>query len=329
MALSGMMLKDEKIRNKVGDLLMNMWMIVLFLLIGFLAGYIEPISKKIFRIAEVITRIGLIVLLAAMGAKIGVDDRIFTQLSTIGFQALMLALGSVIGSIFLVKLVSLRFNFTIGSRGAEDEDIAGGGESGAMTLIIIASVVGGILAGLFILSPSFFIYLDQVTTYALAALLLGVGVDIGRNKEILSQLKELGWQITTIPLIVAIGSIAGAVIIGFFLGLAGNEAAAVGAGFGWYSLSGILLAKIYSVELGSLAFLANVFRELLTIISLPFVVKYLGKLTGIAPGGATTMDVTLPLIKETAGEETVIPAFINGVILSALVPLLVPFLVNL
>jgi uncharacterized membrane protein YbjE (DUF340 family) len=83
------------------------------------------------------------------------------------------------------------------------------------------------------------------------------------------------------------------------------------------------------VELGSLAFLSNVFRELLTIIILPFVVKYLGRITSIAPGGATTMDVTLPIIKETAGEETVIPAFVSGAILSILVPILVPFLISL
>jgi uncharacterized membrane protein YbjE (DUF340 family) len=108
-----------------------------------------------------------------------------------------------------------------------------------------------------------------------------------------------------------------------------KEAMAVGAGFGWYSLSAVLITKIHSVELGSVAFLTNVFRELLTIISLPFVVKYIGKIPSIGPGGATTMDVTLPLIKKVAGEEIAVPAFISGVVLSSLVPILVPFILNI
>ena len=171
--------------------------------------------------------------------------------------------------------------------------------------------------------------MDKITTYALAALLFGVGVDLGKNKEIFVQLKNLGWQILALPFLIAVGSIVGAIIIGLFIGLSSNEAAAVGAGFGWYSLSGVILSKLHSVELGSIAFLANVFRELITIISLPFVVKYFGKLTAIAPGGATTMDVTLPIIKKTAGDETVIPAFFSGAVLSILVPILVPFLIGL
>jgi len=58
-------------------------------------------------------------------------------------------------------------------------------------------------------------------------------------------------------------------------------------------------------------------------------VKYLGRLISIAPGGATTMDVTLPLIKKTAGDEMVLPALINGIVLSALVPILVPLFLKM
>jgi len=198
-----------------------------------------------------------------------------------------------------------------------------------MTFIIVFSVIVGILIGIFILPPASFNIINNATTWALAILLFGVGVDIGQNRVIFKQFKKLGWQIVFIPFLIAFASIVSSLIVGMILGLKFNEAAAVGAGFGWYSLSGVLLAKIYSVQLGSLAFLTNVFRELITFIILPFVVKYLGRLTAIAPGGATTMDVTLPLIKEVAGEEIVIPAFISGAVLSSLVPILVPFLINL
>ena len=309
---------------------MNIWFLLLFLLAGFLIGYFKPFQEKFYNITGILTMVGLIILLASMGAKIGVDDKILSQLDKIGFKAFLTAFGSVGGSILLVKLYSRKMEFKIKAQnqvesGLDDEE----GSNRVMTFIIIGSVVTGILAGIFLIPQPYFVYLDTATTYALAILFLGIGIDIGLNKEIFLQVKELGWQILMIPILIAVGSIIGAVVIGLFIGLGHNEAAAVGAGFGWYSLSGVIIAKIYSVELGSLAFLSNVFRELMTIIFLPVMVNKLGKLSGIASGGATTMDVTLPLIKETAGEEAVIPAFISGVILTSLVPVLIPFLIYL
>ncbi len=308
---------------------MNIWMIILFLLLGFLLGYFEPFPGKFYSLADLITKLGLTILLASMGAKIGVDDRILTQIDTLGVQAFLLALASIVGSIILVKLFSFQLSYRIDEEDYGEEKIAEDGHNGFMTYLIIFSVIGGILAGLYLIPPPFFSSLDLITSYALAVLLFGVGIDIGQNKNIFAHAREFGLQIIVIPVLVVIGSIIGAIILGYFLGMAVNETAAVAAGFGWYSLSGVLISEIHSVELGSLAFLSNVFRELITFLILPFVVKYFGKIASIAPGGATTMDVTLPVIKETAGEEMVIPAFINGVILSSLVPILVPFLINL
>ena len=311
---------------------MNMWLIIFFLLMGFLIGYYKILAGWFFQLAGYITTFGLVILLAAMGAKIGMDPKILSQLDKIGIQALFMAIGSILGSIFLVKIFSLKLGAEIERKSKEEDIVEKEVEEESnhfMTYMIIGSVVFGILLGLFFLPENLIKVMDKVTTFALAALLFGVGVDLGKNKEIFQQLKSLGWQILLLPVLIAIGSIIGAVIIGFFIGLTSSEAAAVGAGFGWYSLSGVILGKLHSVELGSLAFLSNVFRELITIISLPLIVKYLGKLTGIAPGGATTMDVTLPVIKETAGEETVIPAFFSGAVLSILVPILVPFLIGL
>lgn len=307
-------------------------MIIIFLLAGFLVGYLEPLVKgqrKIFlKITQYLTTGGLIILLISMGAKIGADEKILNQIKQIGWQALILALGSIGGSLLFVKLWANQLSIKLESAALEEEIVASS-TSSFFSLLIVCSVIVGLIVGLLIIPEAYFSYLEIVTTYALGILLFGVGIDIGRHRKIFRQVKDLGWRLLIIPCLIAGGSIGGAWISGYFLGLPGNEATAVGAGFGWYSLSGIILTKIYSVELGSLAFLTNIFREVITFLILPFVVKYLGKLTAIAPGGATTMDVTLPLIKKIVGHELVIPAFISGVVLSILVPLLVPLLINL
>lgn len=198
-----------------------------------------------------------------------------------------------------------------------------------MTLLIVSSVLVGVFLGRFVLPSEVISWLDSFVSVALGILVLGVGIELGQSGDVLGKIRTLGWKLVWVPLVIGIGSIGGAVVMGRFLGLPFNESSAVGAGFGWYSLSGVLLTQIYRVDTGALAFLANVFREVLAIITIPIVAKFLGNLEAIAPGGATTMDVTLPLISKTTDEETTIIAFVTGAVLSAVVPILVPFFIGL
>lgn len=307
---------------------MDLWVIMVFLMVGFAIGFFNLLANRFLKLTEYLTTGGLIVLLLSMGAKIGANDQILSQLGEIGFRALFLALGSILGSLILLIMVSKRFLHTFESAQLDDPKLGEKQNGNMMSMIIFFSVIGGVLIGLFILPDTYFSYLEPITNYALGILLFGIGIDIGRNRQILIRVVDFGWKIVLIPILVGAGSIIGAFLMGSFLGMGGKEAAAIGAGFGWYSLSGIILSKIHSVEIGSLAFLTNIMRELITFLILPFVAKYLGKLACIAPGGATTMDVTLPIIKEVAGEEIVIPAFISGFVLSTLVPILVPLIIN-
>lgn len=198
-----------------------------------------------------------------------------------------------------------------------------------MTWIVIGAILLGSLLGYWILPPGINAHLDTVTTIALCVMLVGVGVDLGGQRQTWIRLRALGWKILLVPILIALGSIAGAVAGGMLLGLPVNESTAIGAGFGWYSLSGVLIAKIYSVEIGALAFLTNVSRELMAFILIPILAAKMGNLVAISPGGATTMDTTLPLIAQATDSDTTVVAVVNGTALSALVPFLVPLLINL
>lgn len=308
---------------------MDFYLILFFLISGILIGFKVGEESSFLKISDSITKLGLIILLAAMGANLGSNEEIFLQLGKIGLQAFLFAIISIIFSVLFIVLFRRILKLNNFLLSGKEEDIESGENESKMSLIIFLSVVTGILIGYFILEPAYYSWLDPLTNYSLAVLLFGVGVDIGASREILADLKLMGWKVLAIPFLIAAGSLIGSVIIGKLLGFAFSESAAVGAGFGWYSLSGVLISKLHSAELGSLAFLANVFRELMTVILLPFVVKYFGSLAAIAPGGATTMDVTLPLVKESGGEAVVIPAFISGAVLSTLVPILVPFFLGL
>lgn len=198
-----------------------------------------------------------------------------------------------------------------------------------MTLFVVVAIITGMILGHWVIPPSATGHLDTITTVALSALVFGVGIDIGARKETWVSLWQMGMRVLLVPVLVALGSVGGALAGGALLGMPFNESAAVGAGFGWYSLSGVLLTKIYSVETGALAFITNVARELIAFLITPVLAAKVGRVVAVAPGGATTMDTTLPLIARVTDSETAVIAVVNGLVLSSLVPLLVPLLISL
>ncbi|WP_346888477.1 lysine exporter LysO family protein [Clostridium sp. UBA1056] len=198
-----------------------------------------------------------------------------------------------------------------------------------MTYIIIISILVGMGCGYFIFPPEIMNNMDKLASISLIALIFLVGIDVGGNKKIFKDLKKVGLKALLIPFGGITGSLLGGLLVGFLFNMAINESLAIGAGFGWYSLSGVMLKEMGGDTLGAIAFLTNVFREILTVILIPILAKRLNGYTAIAPAGATSMDTTLPLIAKATNPEIAVISFINGVIMSSLVPVFVTFFYNL
>ncbi|MEY8304936.1 lysine exporter LysO family protein [Anaerosalibacter bizertensis] len=197
-----------------------------------------------------------------------------------------------------------------------------------MSLSIILAVVLGIGVGYFILPDWVFSYTGTIADIGLCLLLFFVGMDIGKQKGVFKDLKKMGFKILLVPIMIIIGSILGSILGGFLLKMPTNESGAVGAGLGWYTLSSVMLTS-YSTELSAIAFLTNVIREIIALIIVPIVAKYIGYLECIAPCGATAMDTALPVISKSTDSKTTIISFISGVILSLVVPILVSIMIKI
>lgn len=198
-----------------------------------------------------------------------------------------------------------------------------------MTLKILAAVIVGILAGRFLIPESALQYSESLITMALNILLFLIGIDLGRNRGVLKDIRAHGRVLLLVPLGVLLGSWVGGVLGGLITGMPMSLSLPVASGFGWYSISGILLSNLHGPEAGAIAFLTNIFRELLAIILIPILAARLSPWTAIASAGATSMDSTLPIIARATNPEIVVVSFVNGALLSSLVPILVPFLYNL
>lgn len=81
----------------------------------------------------------------------------------------------------------------------------------------------------------------------------------------------LSWKILIVPLAAFIGSCIAGFLNYFLLGnhFTLNEMLALAQGYGWYSMSGILFTQLHSAELGGIALLTDLFREIVAI--LPYV----------------------------------------------------------
>lgn len=194
-----------------------------------------------------------------------------------------------------------------------------------MTYIIIISIISGAITGYFFLPESISLHLDTISSTSLYVLIFLVGIDVASNKSLIKDLKKLGFKILLIPTSIIFGSLIGGYFTSLILKLPINTGLAIASGFGWYSLSGVLLTNLCNAEIGTIAFLTNVFRELIAVITIPILATKLNFFTAIAPAGATSMDTTLPLISNSTNSEIAVISFINGAILSTLVPILVTF----
>lgn len=160
--------------------------------------------------------------------------------------------------------------------------------------------------------------------YALCLLMFAVGISIGNNPNTVKQFKRLHSRILFLPLMTIAGTYAGVLATGIFLKERSlTELLAVGSGFGYYSLSSILITQYKGVELGTIALLSNIIREIITLLLAPLMVRHFGKLAPISSGGATTMDTTFPIIIRNSGEEYAIVSIYHGFIMDFSVPFLV------
>ena len=191
------------------------------------------------------------------------------------------------------------------------------------SLIVVGFFVLGVCLGRLDLAPALLMD-SRVTFAALCCLLFCVGMSIGSNDNIVSEFRSLNPRLALLPVSTILGSFAGSLVAWLFLQYRGvTDCMAVGSGFAYYSISGIFITQYRGAELGTVALLANIYREILTLLIAPLLAKVFGPLAPISSGGATTMDTTLPIISQTCGQQYVVVSLFHGFVVDFSVPFLV------
>lgn len=189
----------------------------------------------------------------------------------------------------------------------------------------LLAVLAGALLGYFLFAKLPMV--DDVATGALMLLLFLIGLQL-RNAGLSLRKLLMNRQGLGIALVLVLSSLLAGLLLIPWLEVPWYQALALASGFGWYSLSGIVIGDALGPAWGGVAFLNDVIREIIALALIPLVIT--GRpAVAIGYGGATAMDFTLPVIRSSGGLACVPVAIASGFLLSFLSPVLMGVFLSL
>ena len=298
-------------------------------------------------------------LLLFLGLETGSDREVIGALPSIGLASATLSIGGVAGSCILAWLLWKYMGGKVGEAASEDgqgaRETGAGGDLQAVSdgdlqavsgldmgtgrrisvwsgmggsLVILGFFTLGIILGLAGL-PAGQSIVHQLSFWSLCLLMAMVGMSVGGNPELVSSIRSMNPRIALLPIATILGTYAGCIIVNLFLGHSIADVLAIGSGFGYYSLSSVLISSSRGPHLGSIALISNIIREVFTLLCAPFLARIAGPLAPISSGGATTADTTLPIISSCCGDKFVLISIFHGFAVDFTVPFLVTLFCSL
>ena len=183
------------------------------------------------------------------------------------------------------------------------------------SIIVLFFFSFGVLGGRLDLLPADWLGLvHEASNLAVYAMLAAVGMSLGFDSRAWRILRDLKGWVVLVPL--------GGVAAWTMLDMSFRDVMAVAAGFGYYSLSSMLINQLADVSLGSMALISNMVRELVTLLFAPLFARVFGGLGPLSAAGAAS-DTCLPAIIRTSGERNTILGIFSGMVLTIAVPIFV------
>ncbi|PWD83855.1 hypothetical protein DC081_10690 [Ignatzschineria cameli] len=294
-----------------------------WVLLPLLIGFAIPLKKRaLIKLVDHILIALIYIILFIMGLNLATIPDLWQQLQSIFGKTLLfivLILGlNMVALIFLDK--QLPFPLKPGSVKKESTWRALLGSSKLIGSIILGLIVG-LLANQYIYLP------EHLAEIALMILLACVGLQL-RASGVHLKAVLLNRYGLILSFFFILSSFAGGIIAALILQMPITHGLAISSGFGWYSLSTIILQDAHGPILGSIAFFNDLFREFFAFMVIPLLMaRY--PLTAIGSGGATSLDFVLPVIQRTGGAQVVPIAISFGFITNILAPIFLVFFANL
>jgi len=292
---------------------------LLIILLPLVAGWLLPLRQPAFlRLVNRLLGWMVYIILFFMGISLAFLDNLSRNLLSVFHIALVSALAILLCNLLALRLLEKKRPWQHKHR---QEALPSRLRMALDSLTLCGVVVVGFLTGLTQLA--FLRHASTASEYALIFLLFLVGVQLRGSGMTLRQIL-LNRRGMLVSVVVLLSALLGGAIAAALLGLPLKTGLALASGFGWYSLSGILMTEAFGPVIGSAAFFNDLVRELTAIMLIPALIgRHRSSALGLC--GATAMDFTLPVLQRAGGNEIVPAAIVHGFVMSLLAPLLIAF----
>ncbi|QEY23350.1 lysine exporter LysO family protein [Neisseria animalis] len=180
--------------------------------------------------------------------------------------------------------------------------------------VVLGFLLGKVLANIWL--PS-----ENLGMYCLMALILLVGVQLNGSGVILRQVLINKRGVQTAMIMMASSLAGGLLFAALIPEVSWTKGLAMASGFGWYSLSGLVMTEAYGAVWGSIMLLNDLGREFFALVFIPFLMRRHPS-AAVGSGGATSLDFTLPVIQSSGGLQAVPLAISFGFIVNVAAPFL-------
>ena len=309
--------------------------------VGYFVGARLKKQNKTWKWVGPLQTLVIIVLVFLMGSRIGASEEIVSSLGTIGLISFVFTIIIMLMTVVAFTIARRVMGFDrYGRRGAakadadahtkadESDDAEAAPRLNSLTIIIVIFVAVGIASGYLFLPDGFIAMTGTLLTITLSVLLVLVGIDIGTEGTLGANFKSAGWRVVVFPFVSLAAMMIGCVIAAMILPIGVQDSLCVGSGLGWYSLAAAMLVE-YSAQISAICFMHCVIREVVGILLIPTCAKHLGYIECYCLPGASSMDVCMPLVEKATNSTIAVYSFINGVVLSASVPVLVSIFMSI
>ncbi|MGX2950440.1 lysine exporter LysO family protein [Ursidibacter sp. B-7004-1] len=287
-------------------------------------GYLFRIdNSKIMVIVNKTTMYSLYLILLIMGIALGQLDDLETKLPQIGLTAL--GLSAIIHCCNIGSLMLFDKLYPMKRTALTAEELPSRWKQLLESLALCSAVLAGGIFGF--VTKDILDFPLHSSTYVLVVMIFCVGIQL-RNSGIPLKVVFLNKRGIFTALIFMLSGLLGGVISAYLFDLPLFKALAFASGFGWYSLSSVLVNDAWGAAYGSIAFFNDLSREIFCLFSIPFFMRMFPS-TAVGLGGATSLDCTLPIIQKSGGMQVVPLAISFGFIVNLAIPFLLPMFIGL
>lgn len=301
------------------------------------------------------------ILIALFGISLGSDASVLSSLSSLGLPAVIIAsagiAGSIIFSVLYSRFVALPAEHpTAGSgeyaragkypdagaceRIADNDRKSSAKAAGKISANAIRSILHTLELPCILMAGVGLGYLGIVPSWAdvgllshiaLGLLVFQVGLGLGARPDFRTIASSVNIRTLLLPVSTILGTVIFTFMASYLVSYSAKDTLAIGCGFGYYSLSSMLIVTLKSAsagveaatEMATLSLLVNMIREVSALVLCRGIAARGKASSAISLAGINSMDVCLPMICQRPSQENVmLPAIIHGIFLEFSVPVL-------